>query len=215
MRTEVHAPVGSKLQKPSSKHQKSFKSQAPRRRRRGHNCDLELGISLGFGVWCLDFGGIGPFGELPSFIAWQRDLRRALQVNDQVEDFFRFQRFQKPLRHHRERRGLTGFDLVAREGDGAGLGLNGDGAFVFAQDNAAEETIVVGFEVGGAVLVPNDSVWIHNVLQEVLQVRALRAGQFRADPAALVEQGVAGGAGAIEQRPAARRMGGLERVGSE
>src|SRR6266699_2054517 len=45
----------SKLQKPSSKLQKNSKSQAPRRRRRRKNWDLELGISLVFGAWCLVF----------------------------------------------------------------------------------------------------------------------------------------------------------------
>src|SRR5947207_14404669 len=45
----------SKHQTPSSKLQKNFKSQAPRRRRRGQNWDLELRNSLVFGTWCLVF----------------------------------------------------------------------------------------------------------------------------------------------------------------
>src|SRR5439155_8698649 len=49
-------------------HQKSFKSQAPRRRRRGPNWDLEVGISMVFGSRCL---GLGVSPSRPSgFMRW-------------------------------------------------------------------------------------------------------------------------------------------------
>src|SRR6266446_9326190 len=44
-----------KSQKPSSKHQKSPKSQASNERRQAASWDLELGISLVFGDWFLVF----------------------------------------------------------------------------------------------------------------------------------------------------------------
>src|SRR5439155_9791817 len=43
-----------KRQTPSSEHQKSSKSHAPRQRPRGQNWDLALEISLVFGAWCLE-----------------------------------------------------------------------------------------------------------------------------------------------------------------
>src|SRR5207248_7111208 len=68
-----------------------------------------------------------------------------------------------------------------------------------------------GFEISRAVLVPDDGVRVHDIFQEVIQIRTLGAGQLRTDPPTFAEQRMTRGAGAVEQSPAARSVGGLQR----
>src|SRR6266487_2936297 len=65
-----------KHQKPSSKHQRISKSQAPIRQYRRGNWDLELGISLELGVWDLVF--VPAVNRKPE-IANMNDLRFAFR----------------------------------------------------------------------------------------------------------------------------------------
>ena len=91
---------------------------------------------------------------------------------------------------------LEGCDLGARDDEGFVGGDDGHGCVVLPRGDAGDDAVVLGFQIPGAVVVRDDGVGVDDVLQKVIEVAAVAAGDVGTDLAAGVEEGVALLAGA-------------------
>ncbi len=108
---------------------------------------------------------------------------------------------------------LYRLDLVAREDERFVLSHHRHGLVVLLFHQAREAAAVLHINGRGAVIVRDDRVRVEDVLEDVIQVPAVRAGQVRTDLAAGVKQRVALLAGARKHRATAQRVAGLRTAG--
>ena len=93
-----------------------------------------------------------------------------------------------------------------------------EGLIVFRADEPAEHAPVLEREGAEFVIGGDDGARVHDVFQQVIEVRASAAGEVRAEVRtglAEVEERVAGGAGLGEKRAAFCNVGLCQNVGSQ
>ena len=94
-------------------------------------------------------------------------------------------------------------------------GLDGDRLRVLFEDDALDDAAVGEAEDVDLVFARDDAAGVEDVVEDVVEVVALRAGELGGDLGAFAEEAVAVGAGFGEDGAAVGQIGRFERVGGE
>ena len=134
-----------------------------------------------------------------------RHLLGAGKVSHQVAELVGGQAVEEAFGHHREGGFFPGFNVALRDADQLAGRLDGDDVRCFLGDHALNDAAVGEAEDVGFLLARDEAAAIDDVIENVVEVRALRAGELGGQFTAVVEQLVAARARFRKEGTATRR----------
>ena len=145
----------------------------------------------------------------------QRDLLGAGEVGDEVADFVGGEAVEEAFGHHREGRFLAGFDVGDGNDERLVGGLDGERLRSFFGDDALDDAAVGEAEDVDFVFAGDDAAGVEDVVEDVVEVVSLGAGELGGDLGPFAEELVAVAQFLAKTARPCERSADLRIIGSE